>query len=77
MTDRSTEDVPSPREALSSRTDLGTKDAVCPEHGKFVSKGFRLAAWKREIWSDGSTEWVHPEKCPTGAPPPSLPESRA
>ncbi|MBL9122853.1 MAG: molybdenum cofactor biosynthesis protein MoaE [Planctomycetaceae bacterium] len=36
-----------------------------------------VPVWKREIWSDGSTEWVHPEKCPTGAPPPSLPESRA
>ena len=24
--------------------------------------------WKREIWTDGSTEWVHPEKCsPTDA----------
>lgn len=51
MTDRSTDDLPSPRAALSSRTDLGTKDAVCPEHGEFVSKGFRLEAWKREIWS--------------------------
>jgi DNA replication protein DnaC len=54
MTDRSTDAVPSPREALSSRTDLGTRDAVCPEHGEFVSKGFRLEAWKREIWSQCS-----------------------
>lgn len=27
--------------------------------------------WKRELWADGTTEWVHPEKC--SQPSASLP----
>ena len=36
----------------------------------------RVPIWKREIWADGSEEWVHPDDAVLDSQPANLPESK-